>query len=525
MTGIPPLAADLVMPEVAVEQPAEELIFAEPETVAVQQSPVETVETAPAVAPAAAPVAAAPVARKIGRRLSGPSNAPLLVAAPVVAAVAAPTETPAAPQVASEDTVAPAVQQESMTPSATPNVMATPAKGRRLSGASNVPLLVAVPHPVLETESAAAPQAEPTLVVESEPAAVAQTPTDAAQPAAPVTSAPAGPVPSRRLAAPTQAQSQAQAPAPAVTKSKEKKETPRGLKLGLQIAAVAVVAVILVLVARWLRETAGVQNFITQYDGHSSQPLEAPSGIPTWLAWQHYLNMFFMVLIVRSGLQVRLQKRPPGYWTAKQNSFFSPGKQPPKKISLTQWFHQLLDVLWVINGALFIVALLVTGYWMRIVPTSWDVFPNMLSAALQYVSLDWPDENGWIHYNALQLVAYFLTVFIAAPLAIISGLRMSTWWPANNARLAKIYPVEVARAIHIPVMVYFVGFTLVHVFLVFFTGALRNLNHMFTTRDEADLWGLLIFALSVVVIAAAWFLTSPMFLRPLAGTMGKISKN
>ena len=62
-------------------------------------------------------------------------------------------------------------------------------------------------------------------------------------------------------------------------------------------------------------------------------------------------------------------------------------------------------------------------------PTSWDVFPNAVSAALQYVSLDWPTENGWVNYNGLQQLAYFATVFIAAPLAIVTGVRMSGIWP------------------------------------------------------------------------------------------------
>ncbi|MEU5849212.1 hypothetical protein [Saccharopolyspora shandongensis] len=47
----------------------------------------------------------------------------------------------------------------------------------------------------------------------------------------------------------------------------------------------------------------------------------------------------------------------------------------------------------------------------------WEVFPNALSAALQYASLDWPTENGWVHYNALQQLAYFTTVLVATPLA------------------------------------------------------------------------------------------------------------
>jgi hypothetical protein len=36
----------------------------------------------------------------------------------------------------------------------------------------------------------------------------------------------------------------------------------------------------------------------------------------------------------------------------------------------------------------------------------------------------------------------------------------------------------VAWAVHLPVMLYFVGFILVHVTLAMATGALRNLNHM-----------------------------------------------
>ncbi len=124
---------------------------------------------------------------------------------------------------------------------------------------------------------------------------------------------------------------------------------------------------------------------------------------------------------------------------------------------------------------------------MRIVPTSWEVFPNAISAALQYVSLDWPTENGWVNYNSLQQLAYFATVFLAAPLAIATGVRMSGIWPKNATALNKAYPVEWARKIHFPVMLYFVAFIIVHVALVFATGALRNLNHMYAAQDAGQL--------------------------------------
>ncbi len=194
-----------------------------------------------------------------------------------------------------------------------------------------------------------------------------------------------------------------------------------------------------------------------------------------------------------------------------------------RKISLTLWFHQSLDILWLVNGVIFVVLLFVTGQWMKIVPTSWAVFPNAISAALQYVSLDWPTENGWVNYNSLQQLAYFATVFIAAPLAAITGVRMGELWPKDAPRLNRAYPVEWARAVHFPVMLYFVAFIFVHVTLVFATGALRNLNHMYASQDAVNWTGFWIFAASLVVIAAAWVAARPLILAPIARLFGKVT--
>lgn len=283
-----------------------------------------------------------------------------------------------------------------------------------------------------------------------------------------------------------------------------------------------VIALILVLVAQWLRTLEPVKQFLTDYPGHSELPEGAPTGLPAWLGWQHFLNMFFIVLIIRSGWQVRTTTRPPGYWT-RNNKGFIKTRNAPTKISLDLWFHLTLDALWVLNGLILIVLLFATGQWMRIVPTSWDVFPNAVSAGLQYASLNWPLENGWVNYNALQLLTYFITVFIAAPLAIITGIRMSGAWP-KKAAVNKFYPIEAARKVHFPVMIYFVAFVIVHVTLVLATGALRNLNHMYASTDDANSWwGFAVFAASIVVTAAAWFLARPLFLRPIASLMGKVT--
>jgi len=281
--------------------------------------------------------------------------------------------------------------------------------------------------------------------------------------------------------------------------------------------------VLAVLLAKALRTVPAVQSFLETYPGHSDLPAGAPVGLPAWLGWQHFLNAFFLLLIIRSGWQVRTTARPKAYWT-RNNKGLLRTKNPPQKISLELWFHLTLDALWVLNGIVFIVLLLATGQWMRIVPTSWDVVPNAVSAALQYASLQWPTENGWVNYNSLQVLAYFTTVFIAAPLALATGLRMSPAWPKQAEKLNRLYPVEVARAIHLPVMLYFVLFVVVHVFLVMATGALHNLNHMYASRDDGSWTGFWFFVASVVVMAAAWLLARPLFLRPIASLMGKVGK-
>lgn len=297
----------------------------------------------------------------------------------------------------------------------------------------------------------------------------------------------------------------------------------RWVKPGLAAAALVLAAAAAVLCSRWFLSSGSGTSFLAAYPGEYHLPEGAPVGLPAWLGWQHFMNVFLMVLIIRSGLQIRREKRPTAYWTPKGRN--------GGKVSLTVWLHQSLDLLWLVNGAVFIVLLFATGQWMRVIPTSWEVFPNAVSAGLQYMSLDWPTDNGWVNYNALQQLAYFVTIFIAAPLAAATGFRMSGMWPKKAQRAGKAFPIEAARRVHFPVMLYFVAFIAVHVILVFATGALRNLNHMYAAQGSTDPgayasnWtGFWLFVLSLAVIVGAAVLANrPFVLAPVASAFGKVS--
>lgn len=288
-----------------------------------------------------------------------------------------------------------------------------------------------------------------------------------------------------------------------------------GKLVGIGLFAALVLAAISVFFARWLIEVPAVADWVGRYPGEYHSPADPEPGFPAWARWGHFLNFFFMILIIRSGLLVRHQQKPPAYFQPRKGG---------KKISIYLWMHTMLDILWILNGLIFIILLFATTHWARIVPTSWEVFPNALSSMLQYATLDWPEEDGWVNYNSIQQLMYFTVVFIAAPLAIISGLRMSEWWPEKAEKLNKLYPAPLARKIHYPVMLFFVLFIIIHVFLVFSTGMRKNLNGMFMGVSDATSWGGFIWMVAAIFVTiAAVFAARPLILAPIAGKFGNIS--
>lgn len=284
------------------------------------------------------------------------------------------------------------------------------------------------------------------------------------------------------------------------------------------VAGAAALLVLLVLAARWLRAQPEVADFVARHPGVATGA--RGDGTPAWVGVLHALNLFFLALMVRSGLAVRTTRRPAGRWTRRRRAR---GAGLGRTVTLEQWFHVGVDLLWLTTGLVFVVLLLTSGRWTRLVPTSWDVLPNAASVALQYLSLQWPQENGWVAYNALQMLAYTVVVFVLAPTAAVTGLRMSALWPVR-LRADRWFPVARARAVHFPVMVGFVLFAVVHVGLVLSTGAVRNLNHMFAARDDDSPLGVLVLAGLLAVTALAVLAVRPTLLRALAALTGTVSR-
>jgi sulfoxide reductase catalytic subunit YedY len=291
--------------------------------------------------------------------------------------------------------------------------------------------------------------------------------------------------------------------------------------------------------AKGLRNTASVQRFIEHHPGVAATGGSRDAALPMWVGVEHFFNLFLLIFIIRSGLQIltdhprlywtrhstpgkdwfRIQKPVPAdpLWTAKKDSISLPGQVGlpglRHSIGLARWWHLGVDVLWLINGIVFYVLLFVTGEWRRVVPTSWSVIPNSVSMLIQYLSLDWPIETGGGDYNSLQLVAYFITIFIAAPLAFLTGLGMSPALSTRFRRISTVLSIQTARSLHFLVLVWFLFFIVMHVALVFTTGLLHNLNHVYAGRTDGSWIGFWIFAASMAVVIAGWVAATPFTLR------------
>jgi DMSO/TMAO reductase YedYZ molybdopterin-dependent catalytic subunit/thiosulfate reductase cytochrome b subunit len=259
------------------------------------------------------------------------------------------------------------------------------------------------------------------------------------------------------------------------------------------------------------------------------QTATEPYGFPAWIGITHYVNLLFMVLLVRSGLQI-LMDHPRLYWnvhctpgtewvrftpvqvpldrlyTAKDDArYLTPWVGLPggrHTLGLARHWHFGSALFWVLNGAIYVTLLFTTNHWRRIVPTSWRVFPDAWAMFVHYATFHLPPEpNGFFQYNALQQLSYFGVIFILAPLSILTGPAMSPalvnrfgWYrrlPGNR---------QIARSIHFLLLCAYVAFVIAHVTMVFVTGFARNMNHIVIGTDTLTRFGMYIGLSGLVIL-------------------------
>ncbi|MGA9211833.1 molybdopterin-dependent oxidoreductase [Kaistella sp.] len=261
--------------------------------------------------------------------------------------------------------------------------------------------------------------------------------------------------------------------------------------------------------------------------------LGEPSGFPVWIRLSHWVNFFFLILMIRSGLSI-LADHPRLYWnnSCKPNSgwiYFTPINVPLDRpytakedarylnpilglpgykhtVGIARVWHFLTVPFFVLNGAVFISLLFFTNQWKRLVPQSWQIIPDSWSVFVHYATFNFPVEpNGFYHYNAIQQLSYFGVIFILAPLAMLTGMAMA---PAIENRF-RWYPKlfgnrQSARSIHFLVMISYCVFIVIHVGLVAATGLVGNMNHIVMGTDSSESYTGLYIGIAIVLITIAF---------------------
>lgn len=212
---------------------------------------------------------------------------------------------------------------------------------------------------------------------------------------------------------------------------------------------------------------------------------------PLWLRLTHVLNVLFLTLLLRSGLEI-LSAHPKLYWNDDcdlGSEWLSFNRTPyPKdqlftaddqETSFPSWLalpgHQHWDLGrhwhflavngWIATGLAYVGALFATGTWDRLLPTSWSVFPGAWRVLWGYLHGHVALQHG--AHNPLQQLTYAGVVVLLAPLSIATGAAMS---PAVAGRfptfLKLFHGRQGARSLHFLCLGCYVLFLLGHVSMV-----------------------------------------------------------
>jgi methionine sulfoxide reductase catalytic subunit len=258
-----------------------------------------------------------------------------------------------------------------------------------------------------------------------------------------------------------------------------------------------------------------------------------PHGFPFWVRWSHFSNLVFLFMLIRSGLSI-LMDHPRLYWndhctpgtewirftplevptdrmwTAKDDArYLSPLVSTPgyrHTVGIARSWHFITVYGFVLTGVFFVIGLLTSTQWERLVPTSPGVFVQAWNTFVLYANFHFPPEpNGFYGYNALQQLAYFATVFVMAPLSILTGMAMSPALVNHFPSYTRIFGGrQGARSIHFLMLIGFIGFIVVHVTLIALTGFQRNMNHIVLGTDDLRPTGTILGFIGIAIVLLSW---------------------
>lgn len=204
----------------------------------------------------------------------------------------------------------------------------------------------------------------------------------------------------------------------------------------------------------------------------------------------HWINVAAVVVLLMSGLNI-LAAHPHLYWGLR-STFADPWLSTPtvpdwllipqgRNLAEARNWHFLFAWVFVINGLIYLLfGLFTRRFGRRLWPSRADL-RGLGASVAEHARFRFPTDDHARTYNVIQKLTYLAMVLVVLPLMLVTGLSMSPGFNAVGGGLLEIMGGrQSARTLHFIAAGLIVGFIVVHVGLVIWTGFLNNMRAMVT---------------------------------------------
>lgn len=211
---------------------------------------------------------------------------------------------------------------------------------------------------------------------------------------------------------------------------------------------------------------------------------------PLWVRWTHWINVVAVVVLVMSGLNI-LMAHPHLYWGIRStfaDPWLSFAPVPdwamiPSGRDLAQGrrWHFAFAWIFVLNGLAYLTLLVVTRrLGQRLWPDRADR-AGFWDSVREHARFHFPKDDQARRYNVIQKMTYLAMLFVILPMMLITGLSMSPGFNSIGGVLLDLMGGrQSARTLHFLSAAAIVGFVVIHVGLVIWTGLANNMRAMLT---------------------------------------------
>ncbi|HZS20270.1 MAG TPA: molybdopterin-dependent oxidoreductase [Pseudonocardiaceae bacterium] len=278
---------------------------------------------------------------------------------------------------------------------------------------------------------------------------------------------------------------------------------------------------------------------------------------PVWLRIDHWLNVLFLTLLLRSGIEIlgthpklycNDDSKPGTEWARfttkemptdklydtldEEESYSSLVALPGhKKLGMGRHWHFFSVICWILVGLSYYLLLFATGQWHRYWPYSWSIFPEAWNDIVAYMTFNLPPLLPGEPLDAIQKLTYAGVIFLLAPFQILTGAAQS---PAIEARFPWYVHMwggrQWARTLHFVGLVAFLVFIVIHLSMIAFWGwgqlnaamifgSVRNIY--WATALSAVIVGAIV---AIHIAATKWSLRRPVQVHRVLGAINTRAK-